>query len=77
MVKIFENKISSSFRNFLKLARNRTSLLYRPKSAIFSINQEYTGEEQPKYCIRLYNNLVAICDTHQEAINTRNSLYNI
>lgn len=77
MVKIFDKQISDSFKEFLKYAHKRSSLLYRPKSAIFFINQEYTGDPQPKYCIRLYNSLVAICDTRQEAINTRNNLYNL
>ena len=76
MTRVYTEKITDAFKAFLKYARKRSSLMYRPKTQIFSISKMFIGEPKPKYTVYLYNTLVAVCDTKKEAIQVRTQLYN-
>ena len=63
--------LTTAEKTFMESARDETSLLYRPRENMFHVVPS-TG----KWCVFMWNNLMAVSDTLEEANDTMLKLYN-
>ena len=63
--------LTTAEKTFMESARDESSLLYRPMENMFHVVPS-TG----KWCVFMWNNLMAVSDTLEEANDTMLKLYN-